>query len=77
MSYCDKCGKYLVDNDEHGHFDTDTEVESVLCHSCFDEWWNAQPHFIPPYSVVPMPLNKDGEGPELDPKLVVQTLWEV
>lgn len=28
-------------------------------------------------TVIPMPLNKDGEGPEMDPNKVVETVWEL
>lgn len=33
--------------------------------------------YIPPFSVLPMPLNEKGEGPETNEALVVTTLYEV
>lgn len=32
---------------------------------------------VPPFHVVPMPINVDGEGPEMDPTKVVKTMYEV
>jgi hypothetical protein len=32
---------------------------------------------LPPFYVVPMPLNEQGHGPETDPAEVVVTTWEV
>jgi len=29
------------------------------------------------YFVIPIPLNKEGKGPEMDPKKVVETDWEI
>jgi len=31
----------------------------------------------PPFFAVPMPLNADGHGPEMDPANVAVTTWEV
>lgn len=33
--------------------------------------------YFPPFMVVPMPVNKDGDGPEMDESLVVETRYEV
>lgn len=32
---------------------------------------------IPPFVVVPLPVNANGEGPEMDPFKVSKVLWEV
>jgi hypothetical protein len=33
--------------------------------------------FTPPFQVIPMPLNANGDGPEMNPFLVARTTFEV
>lgn len=33
--------------------------------------------FYPPFIVIPMPLDKDGRGPEMDSSKVFKTVYEV
>lgn len=74
-----------------GYIDIDDRVEDPKEHDLHDALVNLQKavaafdkpvrsqlaEFIEPYCVVCMPLNEDGNGPEIDPSRVAKNVWEV